>query len=75
MTELKNCPFCGREAYAQKGRNRLIQVGCGGISCRGSLAFDEGYATKDIAIAAWNRRQTDDDEWLNPSLRKCENGK
>lgn len=63
---LKPCPFCGCDATLT--RTPVVDgwhIGCRtnrndlGFPCPGSLSkqgFSETYPTKEIAIAAWNRR-------------------
>jgi Lar family restriction alleviation protein len=53
--ELLPCPFCGGEAWvADFGDiSPLWLVGCN--LCDATM--DAGYDTKELAIAAWNRRQ------------------
>ena len=67
MEELKRCPFCGGEAKLISNRieyEDVHAVRC--QKCGASIGFNvqefgeyrPGYVFKDNAIAAWNRRVT-----------------
>lgn len=53
---LKPCPFCGEEAviipFIDSFRVGCVQT----FICRGANHTSMPYATKEKAIAAWNRR-------------------
>lgn len=49
MEELKKCPFCGGEA-------KIVGYSLFWIVCEECLAETAGFATKEEAIKAWNRR-------------------
>ena len=64
MAELKPCPFCGHEAFAEpskvrKGYECVIQCsGC--LACMLSITHDTEEEAEEAAIAAWNRRANDE---------------
>lgn len=49
MEELKKCPFCGGEA-------KIVGYSLFWIVCEECLTETAGFATKEEAIKAWNRR-------------------
>lgn len=54
MTELKPCPFCGREARIWQGFD-YYRVACESqYECAGQVG---PYDTEEEAINAWNRRK------------------
>jgi len=57
---LEPCPFCGKAAKLQQGLTWLI--GCDTRGCIGYCPYslDRDYDTADEAVAAWNRRSTDE---------------
>lgn len=53
-TELKPCPFCGGEAHI------VTAVGESWVLCDKCRATTEMHASKQLAVAAWNRRANHD---------------
>ena len=61
MTELKRCPFCGREARIEhKERLETWIVECSNGMCPASYMIGMDYDTKQEAIEVWNTRYTAD---------------
>ena len=52
--KLRNCPFCGGEAYLESDYE-LVRVECNGCG-----AITKSFERIDEAEAAWNRRVGDD---------------
>ena len=56
MTELKSCPFCGKdEAYVQYTDDYLEW----GVYCKGCKAQIYSFESEEAAIKAWNTRTPD----------------
>lgn len=69
MTDLLNCPFCGKAPQLQdflaRGTADYVEISCGHPVEEGPDGFDAGSScasvtadTLELAIAAWNRRST-----------------
>lgn len=56
-TELKPCPFCGREARRYHGTHDMY-----GVACTKCTAKIYGYASKASATRAWNRRADNEEQ-------------
>ena len=57
--ELKNCPFCGGEAFVRKLYTNYIVDAKHGENCPMCymcLPYDSRWATREAAVAAWNER-------------------
>ena len=56
--KLKPCPFCGGEAEIKVLKDEYnISVSCKNGACHAFVnPEDIGFARKEIAIGAWNRR-------------------
>lgn len=64
MAELKPCPFCGGEAAYIKEEDKefgqVSSVYCENCGARGEFFLvSDSYCSKDKAIEAWNRRESD----------------
>jgi Lar family restriction alleviation protein len=57
--ELKPCPFCGKKGklHTIPGSPRFWKVDCINWDCAG---MTKCYRSKELAIAAWNKRATED---------------
>jgi len=64
MTELKPCPFCGREARLFLNAKRKIygkdEYRIGVVVCCTVCEARMFYGSKNLAIEAWNRRVKDE---------------
>lgn len=59
MDKLKPCPFCGGKAEFYATCMDYAYVKCRECGARtGNIELSYEYATKDVAIEAWNRRVT-----------------
>ena len=58
MTELKPCPFCGRDGRIIRVYGYFVPY-CTNESCI-LYKIDVCYDTKEKAIEAWNRRASDE---------------
>lgn len=62
MSEIKECPFCGGDAYIEGSDEYRFFVGCRDCFCNVGEAYDRSampehmFVTADEAITAWNRR-------------------
>ena len=59
MSELKCCPFCGREADVSltNQHDKLFIVGCNTPMCYGNINhFTMSFVSKESAINTWNTR-------------------
>jgi len=55
MTELRECPFCGGEAFATTEQEYREERHV--IKCRGcDLVVYESYCTEEPPVEAWNKR-------------------
>ncbi len=59
MTNLRPCPFCGREAETVRAGN-MYYVQCGNSDCPVVVETNNYYAEEE-AISAWNTRETDNE--------------
>lgn len=69
--DLKPCPFCGARVATYRDEIGGYEVYCDGeVGCAGD--GDSRYSTETQAIAAWNRRASDERiERLRGALREC----
>ena len=56
MNELKKCPFCGDTAYIQDWSIKTLGRERFSVACNRCEVATPVYSTKQVAIAAWNRR-------------------
>lgn len=68
MEELRECPFCGGEAYLDKATEDYPNYVVGCKNCRIHTAW---HSTKINAITAWNTRP---DSWISVKDRTPKNG-
>ena len=64
MADLKNCPFCGKQAHLaqlKQGNWPRFTVRCGNNRCIASefCCFGKMYFSEQDAENAWNRRASD----------------
>lgn len=59
MKELKQCPFCGGEAYVQKHDFDMLNSTYGVICLECCCETYQFYNTQEMAIEAWNKRVKD----------------
>ena len=57
--ELKPCPFCGCKAVLYE--NKIVDKTYYGITCMNCTVRIFGFATKEIAMQQWNRRNGNDE--------------
>lgn len=51
MPKLRQCPFCGEDAYISNDDDVMYTVYC--MGCKVELGY---FDSEEEAIAAWNRR-------------------
>jgi hypothetical protein len=58
MEALKECPFCGGEAYiwSLPGAFRGLKIGCRSDCVTMPPRFDMGFTSASAAVKAWNKR-------------------
>jgi len=59
MNKLKTCPHCGGEAFVISTKNNSYKVLCETDGCV-NCAVKVTYLTPETAIAAWNKRVTEE---------------
>lgn len=69
MSELKPCPFCGKQAELVKenhgfGNPFVYRIGCLTTNCCGRRPIQTGWHTEKAAVGLWNTRvqETKDNE-------------
>ena len=59
IKKIKNCPFCGSEAYyiEEPKPSTMFSVGCKNINCNAEIKYYKGKNySKQKLIQKWNRR-------------------
>lgn len=59
--ELKQCPFCNRDAEIEEVIGFRKEVVSASVTCKKCGVSTKSYATKDAAIEAWNTRKPMDE--------------